>query len=104
MLFRSEGLGPQDGFTEYRVFANPSGSTPRPRWGDFGAAVATDNSTVWVANEFIAQTCTLAQYMTNTAASPFGSCNKTRTTLGNWATRITAINVGGEGGDNNTNN
>jgi len=90
----AEGVGPQDGFTEYKIFA-ADGVHPRPRWGDYGAAVATDNQTIWIANEFISQTCTLAQYM----ASPFGACrdaagNGTRATLGNWATRITQIHVG----------
>src|SRR5215471_13061945 len=85
----AEGKGPQDGFTEYRIFQNPPESTPRPRWGDYGAAVATDDNTIWVANEYIAQTCTLSQYMT----PPFGSCGGTRATLGNWSTRISAIDV-----------
>jgi hypothetical protein len=88
----AEGVGPQDGFTEYKVFA-PDGVHPRPRWGDYGGALALDNNTILLANEFIAQACNLNDYMTNTAASPFGSCNKTRVTLGNWATRITQVNV-----------
>ena len=70
------------------VFAN-DGVHPRPRWGDYGASVATDDNTIWLASEYIAQTCTLAQYMT----APFGSCGGTRATLGNWATRVSAIDV-----------
>jgi hypothetical protein len=84
----AEGLGPQDGFSEYKAFAS-DGVHPRPRWGDYGASVATDNNTIWVAAEYIAQTCTLAQYM----SAPFGSCGGTRATLGNWGTRLTAIDV-----------
>jgi hypothetical protein len=80
------GVGPQDGFTEYKAFRNP----PRPRWGDYGMAVV-DGATIWIASESIEQTCTLAQYMTNTSASPFGSCNKTRTSLANWGTRISQV-------------
>ncbi|WP_076262599.1 hypothetical protein [Intrasporangium flavum] len=80
------GLGPQDGFTGY------SGQTdevpPRPRWGDYGAT-AVDGTTIWVASEYIAQTCTLSQYLT----APIGSCGGTRTALANWGTRITALGL-----------
>ena len=79
------GLGPDDEFGGYRGFLYN-----RARWGDYGAASVVD-STVWIASEYIAQTCTLSQYMTNTAASPFGSCNKTRTSLANWSTHITSV-------------
>jgi hypothetical protein len=75
-----EGAGPQDGFSEYRAFGDP----PRPRWGDYGAAVV-DGKNVWLASEYIAQTCDFATY----AADP--SCGGTRVTLGNWATRISAV-------------
>jgi len=74
----SEGVGPQDGFSEYFIGGD------RPRWGDYGAAV-TDGSTIFIASEYIAQTCTLAQYLADT------SCGGTRVTLGNWATRISAL-------------
>ncbi len=78
------GKGPQDGFSGYNAFA--ASGKARPRWGDYGAA-ATDGNTIWVANEYIAQTCTLAQYTT----APFGSCGGTRATLGNWGTRVTQV-------------
>ena len=74
------GAGPQDGFSEYRAFGDP----PRPRWGDYGAAVV-DGKNVWIASEYIAQTCDLATF----EADP--SCGGTRVTLGNWATRISAV-------------
>ena len=86
----AEGAGPQDGFTSYKAEV---GDPPRPRWGDYGAAVPVGNS-VWIASEYIGQTCTLAQYMTNTASSPLFSCGKTRTALGNWDTRISQVRVG----------
>ena len=54
------GLGPDDGFTSYKAFV---GDPPRTRWGDYGAAV-TDGSSIWIASEYIAQTCTLTQYLT----------------------------------------
>ena len=72
------GLGPDDGFTSYNAFV---GDPPRTRWGDYGAAV-TDGSSIWIASEYIAQTCTLQQYLTGA----IGSCNGTRTSLANWAT------------------
>ena len=72
------GLGPQDGFTEYFVGGN------RPRWGDYSGAV-TDGNNIWIASEYIAQTCTLAQFEANTG------CGGTRVALGNWATRISGV-------------
>jgi len=79
----AEGVGPTDGFTEYtRVFGS------RPRWGDYGAA-AVDGNSIWIASEYIAQTCTLAQY----EMTPFGQCGGTRTIGLNWATRISEINT-----------
>ncbi len=83
----AEGLGPSDGFTSYKAFV---GDPPRTRWGDYGAA-AMDGNTIWIASEYIGQTCTLAQY----ESSPFGSCSDTRTALGNWATRISQLNLQG---------
>src|SRR5207237_500194 len=48
----AEGLGPQDGFSGYKAFNNP----PRPRWGDYGSAVALGND-VWIASEYTGQKC-----------------------------------------------
>jgi hypothetical protein len=79
----AEGLGPTDGFTSYKAFVR---DPPRTRWGDYGAAV-TDGTSIWIASEYIAQTCTLAQYLTGA----IGSCGGTRTSLGNWATRISEL-------------
>jgi hypothetical protein len=72
------GAGPWDGFTGIPYLAGD-----RPRWGDYGAAAA-DGNTIWTASEYIAQTCTLAQYLT----PPLFTCGGTRGALGNWATRI----------------
>ena len=71
------GTGVNDGFTGYQIFGN------RPRWGDYGAA-AVDGKSIWFAQEYIGQSCTLSQYV----ASPFGRCSGTRTAYGNWGTRI----------------
>jgi hypothetical protein len=82
------GLGPDDGFTGYNAF-----QYFRPRWGDYGAAV-TDGSTIWIASEYIGQTCTFAQYTVGVSATSlgaFGSCSGTRTSLANWGTRISKV-------------
>jgi hypothetical protein len=77
------GLGPQDGFSGYKALV---GNPPRPRWGDYGAA-AVEGGNIWIASEYIGQTCTLAEYLT----APIGSCGGTRTALANWGTRISLI-------------
>lgn len=74
------GAGPWDSFTGYPTFTN------RPRWGDYGAA-ASDGQSIWTASEYVAQTCTYAQYLT----SPLGQCGGTRAPLGNWSTHISKI-------------
>jgi hypothetical protein len=79
----AEGAAPQDGFTGYFPEVNPV----RPRWGDYGAA-AVDGNTIWFASEYIANSCSLATYV----ATNF-TCGNTRGSLGNWATRITHVNV-----------
>jgi hypothetical protein len=88
--YAAHGAGPQDGFSEYRpFFANGS---PRPRWGDYGAAAA-DGSSIWAASEYIGQTCTFDQYLlaSPTNRSAFGTCGDTRGALGNWDTRISQL-------------
>jgi hypothetical protein len=77
------GLGPADGFTSYKFYV---GNPPRTRWGDYGAA-AVDGNSIWIASEYIGQTCTLTQY----EAAPFGACGGTRSALGNWGTRISKL-------------
>jgi hypothetical protein len=86
------GQGPDDGFTDYGpAFGNPD----RPRWGDYGAAVI-DGSSIWIASEYIGQTCDFATFLNTTFR-----CGSTRTQLGNWDTRITKLSLSSEGGDNN---
>ncbi|MDQ1709911.1 MAG: hypothetical protein QOG49_1296 [Frankiaceae bacterium] len=77
----AEGVGPEDGFAAYRIFGD------RPRWGDYGAAAVDASGNLWVANEWIAQSCTFAEYQ----AAPFGQCGGTRTALANWSTRISMV-------------
>jgi hypothetical protein len=75
------GAGPWDGFTSYVVFGSG-----RPRWGDYGAA-AVDGGDIWIASEYVAQTCTYAQYL----VVPSGQCGATRGALGNWSTHISKL-------------
>lgn len=77
------GQGVQDGKTEY---PDLTGGNYRPRWGDYGA-VASDGRSIWIASEYISQTCTLEEYI----QPPFGTCGGTRTQGTNWATRISQI-------------
>ena len=75
------GVGPADGFTGYEPFVPDR----IERWGDYSAAVSTPGGTVWMANEYIAQSCTVAEYQADT------TCGGTRTTLANWSTRVSAV-------------
>jgi hypothetical protein len=86
--YAAHGVGPDDGFTGYAAYV---GSPPRTRWGDYGAAVV-DGSNVWMASEYIGQTCTFEQWLT--MGPKFGSCGGTRSALANWDTRITALSLG----------
>jgi len=76
------GVGPWDSFTGYRA----AFGTSRGRWGDYGAA-AVDGNNIWLASEYIAQTCTYAQF-----AADF-TCGGTRGALGNWSTFISKLNM-----------
>ena len=80
----AEGAGPADGFSGTAVFNAPNPA--RPRWGDYGAAVVVGNN-IWIASEYIGQTCDLSTYVATGA-----SCGGTRTALANWDTRITEVN------------
>jgi hypothetical protein len=82
----AEGKGVSDGFTSYKAFV---GDPPRTRWGDYGAAVA-DGSSIWIASEYINQTCTLTEWFAG-AGPNLGSCGGTRTALANWGTRFSEV-------------
>ena len=73
------GVGPWDGFTSYVVFGSG-----RPRWGDYGAA-AVDGNSIWVASEYVAQTCNYATYIVDP------TCGATRAPLGNWSTHVSKL-------------
>jgi hypothetical protein len=72
------GVGPWDGFTSYHAFTN------RPRWGDYGATAVVGN-TIWIASEYVAQTCSYTTYL----ADP--TCGGTRGALGNWSTHVSQV-------------
>ena len=78
-----EGAGPADGFSGYKIenFPNPA----RPRWGDYGAAAVVGNQ-VWIASEYIGQSCDLDTYLATNLR-----CGSTRTALANWDTRISLV-------------
>jgi hypothetical protein len=78
----AEGAGPDDGFTGYKPTA-AFGS--RARWGDYGAA-ANDGNTIWIASEYVNQTCAYATFVNSNFR-----CSNTRTQLANWGTRISKI-------------
>ncbi|HEX3265352.1 MAG TPA: hypothetical protein VHR16_06755 [Candidatus Limnocylindrales bacterium] len=80
ILVLAEGVGPEDGFAGYRGFGG------RPRWGDYGAAAVDAGGNLWVANEWIGQSCDFATFQ----ATNF-RCGDTRTLLANWSTRISKV-------------
>ncbi|HSP20434.1 MAG TPA: hypothetical protein VLQ79_13015, partial [Myxococcaceae bacterium] len=69
------GKVPQDGFTGYKFFGG-GGVT---RWGDYGAAVAAPDGSIWLASEF-------------TSARP-------RYIYANWGTFISRLKVKGSDDD-----
>jgi hypothetical protein len=75
----ASGAGAWDGFTSYVTFGSG-----RPRWGDYGAT-AVDGNNIWVASEYVAQTCDYATYF----ADP--TCGSTRAPLGNWSTHVSKL-------------
>ena len=68
----ASGAGPQDGFTGYFFF----GGNGHARWGDYSAAVAGADGSIWMAAEYI----------------PGGK----RSLLANWGTFITRLAPQGE--------
>jgi hypothetical protein len=78
------GVGPEDGFSNYKLFGSPPGTT-RPRWGDYGAAVPVGSS-VWIGSEYIGQNCNFSQFKDSNFR-----CGDTRTALANWGTRISEV-------------
>jgi hypothetical protein len=93
------GAAQDDGFTSYT--AQVGGNPPRTRWGDYGAA-AVDGNSVWIASEYIAQTCTYTDwggpfFVGGSGDNLLGTCGGAshgpgkRAALGNWSTRISKL-------------
>src|SRR5262249_32258569 len=61
------GAGPEDGFSGYTAF----GGARTARWGDYSAAVADADGSIWLANEYIP--------------------NAARTSLANWGTFVSHV-------------
>jgi hypothetical protein len=75
----NQGLGVQDGFTQYNdVFT----SGYRPRWGDYSGAATMGNS-IYFTTEFIpAPNCSLAAFIVD------DTCGGTRSFAANWGTSL----------------
>ncbi len=74
------GSGAADGFTGET--SQDPGDGGVERWGDYSAAVASANGSIWFATETINQSCTLREFAHDT------TCGATRTILANWGTFI----------------
>lgn len=86
VVISGAGVGPEDGFTGYKAY----GGSGVARWGDYSAAAAAPNGSIWTADEYIGQTCTDAQFNADS------TCGGTRTILANWGTFITNVRVSGD--------
>ena len=76
IVIAGAGVAPDDGFTQYP--SQTGGGPPVGRWGDYSAAVATSDGSIWMAAEYIP--------------------NDPRTLLANWGTFVYHVSAGG-GGD-----
>lgn len=79
------GAGPADGFTGYPSL---TGGTGVERWGDYSAAVADADGSIWFASEYIAQSCTATEWLTDV------TCGNTRSQLANWSTFVGRVSGG----------
>ena len=74
------GLGPADGFSGYQALDDVDQGVER--WGDYSAAVAAMDGSVWFATEYIGQTCTLSDWLGDS------TCGGTRTFYANFGTFV----------------
>jgi hypothetical protein len=93
-----QGAAPDDGFTGYK---SQVGDPPRTRWGDYSAA-AVDGNSIWIASEYIAQSCSYTAwggpfFAGGSGDNKLGTCASSpgapgaRAALGNWSTRISKL-------------
>ncbi|HSS92399.1 MAG TPA: hypothetical protein VLR46_00255 [Candidatus Dormibacteraeota bacterium] len=80
IVIAGAGTAPDDGFTQYPQETGSPATVGR--WGDYSAAVATPDGTIWMAAEYIP--------------------NRPRTLLANWGTFVYHISAGGNDNNNNT--
>jgi hypothetical protein len=74
----NQGMGLQDGFTQYV----PLTGFYRPRWGDYSGAATMGNS-IYFTSEFIpVPNCSLSQFLID------DTCGGTRTFFANWGTSL----------------
>ncbi len=71
------GVGPQDGFSGYWI------GGPRPRWGDYFYAAIDEQGDVWLAGEYIAQTCTFTEWISGDL-----TCGGERGAFANFSTLV----------------
>ena len=74
IVIAGAGAAPDDGFTQYPQ--ETGGGAPVGRWGDYSAAVATSDGSIWMAAEYIP--------------------NARRTLLANWGTFVYNVKTGEE--------
>ena len=74
IVISGAGTGPDDGFTQYPAASGSPGTVGR--WGDYSAAVATSDGSIWMAAEYIP--------------------NRPRTLFANWGTFVYHITAGDE--------
>ncbi len=74
------GVGPQDGFSGYKL--TPTDPEPQPRWGDYTGSAVDETGHLWFEAEYIGQSCTFDAYVVDQ------TCGGTRTLLANWGTFI----------------
>ena len=79
------GQSPQDGFTEYQGYPGVP-FFPRPRWGDYGAAVLMGGK-VFFASEYIQfPNCKPPAFTLK-----IGTCGGTRDGFANWGTSVNSV-------------
>jgi len=81
----NQGLGLQDGFTQYDVFV-----PYRPRWGDYSGAVTMGNS-IYFSSEYIPDSnCSLSDFILDDTCGPSPNVAnaRKRTFFANWGTSL----------------
>ena len=85
--------GPRARTTGSRATRRSSAIRPAPV-GVTTAPPSPTGTSIWIASEYIGQTCTYAQYYPNPPSlANFGCCGGTRTSLANWYTRLTKLDA-----------